>query len=137
MIDPESLARLALFADLAAPQLEAVAHTLDEERHPRDARVLRQGLSGNAFYVILDGAAAVRIEEVERARLHAGDFFGEVSILTGEAVGADVVVISEQLHCAMLPGPDLRPLLLEHPHVAVRMLEIGARRLRSANLWRE
>lgn len=137
MIDPESLARLALFADLAPPQLESVAHSMDEERHARDTRVLREGLSGNAFYVIVDGEASVRIGGGERARLHAGDFFGEVSILTGETVGADVVVASEELVCAVLPGPELKPLLLDHPNVAVRMLETSARRLRRANVWPE
>jgi CRP-like cAMP-binding protein len=134
-VDADSLARLALFADLTAPQLEALAHTVDEERHARGERVLRQGLSGSAFYVILAGEAAVRIDGQERARLAAGEFFGEISILTGEPVGADVVALSEELRCGVLPGPELKPLLLAYPQVAVRMLEFSARRLRSANRW--
>jgi CRP-like cAMP-binding protein len=135
MVDSDSLARLALFADLAAPQLDAVANLLEEERHPRGTRVLRQGLSANSFYVILEGDAAVSIDGEERARLRPGEFFGEISILTGETVGADVVVMNEELRCAVLSGPELKPLLLSHPSVAVRMLELGARRLRAANLW--
>jgi CRP/FNR family transcriptional regulator, cyclic AMP receptor protein len=135
MIEAGSLARLALFADLAAPQLTAVAELMDEESFARDARVLREGISGNAFYVITSGEASVRIDGQERARLHAGQFFGEVSILTGEPAGADVVAVSDELRCAVLPGPQLRPLLLEYPHLAVRMLEADARRLRAANLW--
>jgi CRP-like cAMP-binding protein len=135
MIDTDSLARLALFADLTAPQLEALAHSVDEERHARGERVLRQGFSGGAFYVILAGEAAVRIDGQERARLAAGDFFGDVSILTGEPVGADVVVTSEELRCGVLAGPELKPLLLAYPQVALRMLEFSARRLRNANRW--
>jgi CRP-like cAMP-binding protein len=135
MVDTDSLARLALFADLTAPQLQALSHSLEEERHPRGDRVLRQGLSGSAFYVILDGEAAVRINGCERAMLAAGDFFGEISILTEEPVAADVVVTSENLRCVVFPGPELKPLLLSYPEVAVRMLEFGARRLRSANRW--
>ena len=75
------------------------------------------------------------VGDAERARLHPGDFFGEISILTGEATGADVTAVTEELRCASLPGSELRRLLLEHPMIAVRMLEAGARRLRSANLW--
>lgn len=135
MIDVASLSRLALFADLGPPQLHAVASQMDEASFPRDARVLREGLRGGSFYVITDGEAAVRIAGQERARLHAGDFFGEVSILTGDPNGADVVAVSEELRCAVLPGPELKPLLREHPQVAWRMLEVGARRLQSANLW--
>lgn len=135
MIDTATLARLALFADLPAPQLAAVAELMDEESFRRDDRVLREGISGNAFYVITDGEASVRIDGQERARLHAGQFFGEVSILTGEPAGADVVAASDELRCAVLPGHRLRPLLLERPQLAVRMLEADARRLRHANLW--
>jgi CRP-like cAMP-binding protein len=135
MVDSDSLARLALFADLAAAQLDAVANLLDDERYPRGTRVLRQGLSGNSFYVILEGDVAVSIDGEQRARLRPGEFFGEISILTGEPVQADVVVMNEELRCAVLSGPELKPLLLRHPSVAVRMLELGARRLRAANLW--
>jgi CRP-like cAMP-binding protein len=135
MIDAESLAPLAIFADLEPPQLHELAQTLDEERHPRDARVLRQGMSGNAFYVILNGEASVRIDDTERARLVPGDFFGEVSILLGEPPTADVVVAAEELRCAILPGPEFRGLLLRHPTVLYRMLQTEARRLRNANLW--
>jgi trk system potassium uptake protein TrkA len=135
MVDSDSLARLALFADLAAAQLDAVANLLEDERYPRGTRVMRQGLSGNSFYVILEGDVAVSIDGEQRAQLRPGEFFGEISILTGEPVQADVVVMNEELRCAVLSGPELKPLLLRHPSVAVRMLEFGARRLRAANLW--
>jgi CRP-like cAMP-binding protein len=135
MIDVDSLARLALFADLTRPQLEAVAHAVDEERFTRGARILREGLSGSAFYVIVEGEASVQISGEERARLRPGDFFGEVSILTGDAPDADVVAASDELRAAVLGGPGLEPLLLEYPKLAVRMLEIEARRLRNANRW--
>jgi CRP-like cAMP-binding protein len=135
VIDPDSLARLALFADLDGARLEEVAGTFDEERHARGDRLLRDGLSGGSFYVILSGEASVQIDGEERARLGAGEFFGDLSVLTGEPAAADVVVASEELRCAVLDAPDFRPLLLRHPQIAIRMLELGARRLRSANEW--
>ncbi len=135
MVDRDTLARLALFADLEEPQLESLAHNLDEERFAAGTRVLREGLSGSNFYVILDGTASVRVDGQERAVLHAGEFFGEISILAGGPASADVVAASDELHCAVLPRPELRPLLLSYPAIAVRMLEMGARRLRSANQW--
>src|ERR671918_1338560 len=133
MIDVDSLSRLALFADLTRPQLEAVAHAVNEERYAKGMRILREGLSGSAFYVVVEGEASVQIGGEERARLRPGDFFGEVSILTGDAPDADVIAASDELRAAVLGGPGLEPLLLEYPKLAVRMLEIEARRLRSAN----
>jgi len=135
VIDAESLAPLALFADLEPPQLHELAMTLDEERYPRDARILRQGMSGNAFHVILSGEASVRIDGSERARLVPGEFFGEVSILLGEPPTADVVAATEELRCAVLAGADFRALLLRHPSVLYRVLQTEARRLRNANRW--
>jgi CRP/FNR family cyclic AMP-dependent transcriptional regulator len=137
MIDAGNLARLALFADLSGPELQAVAEHMEEDSFARGTRVLREGLSANVFYVITDGEAAVVIDGSERARLRAGDFFGEVSVFTGDPAGADVVAASEELRCAVLPGPQLKPLLVKYPQVALRMLEVGARRLQSANLWAE
>ncbi|MDR7537115.1 MAG: cyclic nucleotide-binding domain-containing protein, partial [Armatimonadota bacterium] len=87
------LAGLALFADLSRPELEAVAHTFEEEWFTEGQRILRQGFSGANFYVILDGEAAVRIDGVQRAVLRRGDFFGEVSVLLGEPPTADVVAV--------------------------------------------
>ena len=135
MIDTRSLATLSLFADLNDAQRLAVAEAMDEESYPRDARILREGLSGNGFYVITEGTVSVRVGGEERARLHAGDFFGEISVLTGEPAGADVVVAGEEVRCAVLPGPQLRPLLLRYPTMALRMLEAVSVRLREANLW--
>jgi CRP/FNR family transcriptional regulator, cyclic AMP receptor protein len=138
MADPqvaERLAQLALFADLRWPELEAVAHTLEEELFAEGQRVLRQGISGSAFYIVLDGEAAVLVDSTERARLGRGDFFGEISALTGELPTADVRA-ETMLRCLMLPGPQLESFLLEHPMVMLRMLHAEARRVRDATRWR-
>jgi CRP/FNR family transcriptional regulator, cyclic AMP receptor protein len=131
----ERLAQLALFADLRWPELEAVAHTFEEEVFGEGQRAVRQGLSGSAFYIVLEGEASVLVDGVERARLGRGDFFGEISALTGEVPTADVRA-ETMLRCLMLPGPLLEPFLLEHPLVMLRMLHAEARRVRDANRWR-
>jgi CRP/FNR family transcriptional regulator, cyclic AMP receptor protein len=130
----ERLSQLALFADLARPQVEAVAHMFEEEVFAPGQRVLRQGLSGGAFYLILDGEASVRIDGTERARLGRGEFFGEISVLTSQAPVADVVAES-LLRCLVVPGPDLKAFLLEQPHVMLRVLTAVAQRLRNTTAW--
>jgi CRP-like cAMP-binding protein len=134
MIDRETLSRMTLFADLDGPQLEEVAHTLDEERFPNGGRVVRHGLPSGGFYVILEGAASVVVDGGDRAELKPGDFFGEASILLGDDAIADVVAQGE-LRCAVAGADDLLPLLRRFPSIAIRMLEAGARRLRAANEW--
>ena len=107
----------------------------EEEVFPEGARVLRQGLSGSAFHIILDGEAAVVIDGQQRATLARGDFFGEVSILLGEPPGADIVA-SRPLRTLVLAGPQVHGVLIDNPPLMYRMLQAQARRLRNANRWR-
>ncbi len=131
----DAIAGFALFADLTTPELQGVAHTFEERWFPEGERVLRQGLSGSGFHVILDGACSIQVDGEERARLGRGEFFGEVSILLGEPPVADVVAVSP-LRCIVLGGPAVEPFLVAHPRVMYRMLQASARRLRNANRWR-
>lgn len=128
------LAGLALFADLSRPELEAAAHTLEEEMFAQGQRILRQGFTGSNFYVIVDGEAAVSIDGTTRTKLSRGDFFGEVSILLGEPPTADIVALTA-LRCMTLPGPEARGFLLTYPKVMFRVLQAEARRLRTTLQW--
>lgn len=131
----ESMASLALFADLSRPELEAAAHTFEEEWFTEGQRILRQGFTGSNFYIILDGEAAVRIDGQTRATLGRGEFFGEVSVLLGGTPIADVVAL-RPLRCIALSDLDLEAFLTKHPRVTFRMLQAMARRLQSATRWR-
>ena len=131
----EALARLSLFADLTHPQLEVLAHSFDEEVFAEGQRLIRQDMPGSGFYVILEGEASVMIDGEERARLRRGDFIGEISILTDERPTADVVAMT-MLRCLAIPDTELKSFMLGQPAVMYRMLQIEARRLRAANVWR-
>src|SRR3989442_13564482 len=100
----DTLAGLALFADLSRPQLEAVAHTFEEEYFADGQRILRQGFSGSNLYVIVSGQAGVHVDGTQRAVLSGGGFFGEISVLLGEPPAADVVA-GGPLRCLAFPGP--------------------------------
>ena len=108
------LAGFTLFGDLQTPQLLGVAGVFEEVLFPAGERILRQGLTGSGFYVILDGTADVRIDGQQRATLGRGDFFGEVSILLGEPPTADVVA-STPLRCIQIAGPDVQGFLVDQP----------------------
>jgi CRP/FNR family transcriptional regulator, cyclic AMP receptor protein len=129
------LAGFTLFGDLQTPQLLGVAGAFEEAVFPQGERILRQGLTGSGFYVILEGSADVIVDGTQRATLHRGDFFGEVSILLGEPPTADVVATTP-LRCIVIAGPAVEPFLVAYPRIMYRMLQGQARRLRNANRWR-
>jgi CRP-like cAMP-binding protein len=127
----DTLGGLAMFADLSRPELERVAHALEERYFAQDERVLREGLGGSAFYIILEGEAAVIAAGKRINTLGRGDFFGEVSVLLGEAPTADIVA-TRALRCLVLPGVLLKEFLQRNPRVCYRMLVAEARKLANA-----
>ena len=130
----DMLAGFALFADLTTPELENLVHTFSESWFNEGERVIRQGMSGSAFYVILDGTASIRVDGVDRATLRPGDFFGEISCLLGELPTADIVA-TRPLRCLALPGAALEAFLNAHPKVMYRVLQEEARKVRTTTRW--
>ncbi len=128
----ELISSLSLFADLGGPQLEAISHIFEETTFASGQRILRQGISGSNFYVVVDGEASVKIDGQERASIGRGDFFGEMSLLLGTAPTADVTARTP-LRCLVLAGPELHGFLDKYPTVMYRMLVALARRLSVAN----
>ena len=131
----EVLSSLTLFADLAAAELESVSHIVDERRFAEGERILRQGVSGSGFYIILGGEAIIRVNGKDYGKLGRGEFFGEISALLGDPPVADIVA-GRDLHCAIIPGPALEQFMVGHPKVTFRMLQSEARKLRQATRWR-
>ena len=128
----DAIASMAIFADLARPQLIAVASRFEEAFFAKDQRVLRQGLTGSGFYVIMDGEADVVADGKKLATLARGDFFGEVSVLLGEPPTADIIA-TRPMRCIVLGGPAVEGFLVDNPRVMYRMLQASARRLRDNN----
>lgn len=81
--------------------------------------VCRQGEQGETFYVIRKGTVQVEVRDSRgqvalTKDLHKGDWFGEMSLLTGEPRSATVAAQGDtQLY--MLGKEDFRALLLEVP----------------------
>jgi CRP-like cAMP-binding protein len=130
----DTIAGFALFADLSTPQREQLVHVFGEQWFADGEKVLRQGLSGSGLYVVLDGSAVIRIDGVDRATLRAGDYFGEISVLLGEAPTADIVAIGA-LRCLVLPSLQVEGFLKSNPGVMFRLLQGEARKVRTTTKW--
>ncbi len=130
----DTIAGFALFADLTTPQRENVVDVFAEQWFADGEKVLRQGLSGSGLYIVLDGTAAIRIDGVDRATLRAGDYFGEISVLLGEAPTADIAAIGP-LRCLVLPSSQVESFLKANPNVMFRLLQGEARKVRTTTKW--
>jgi len=99
--------------------------------------VFREGDTGDTCYVVRDGAVRVTRRHsdgrvITLAELRAGSIFGELAMFGGETRSASVEALEPTRALAILSG-DMRRLMLQHPEIAVNMLEGLAHRLREAN----
>ena len=87
--------------------------------------MVREGQPGRSMFVVLRGEASVTLAGTpgEVARLRAGDVFGEMSLLTGEARSATVTAITD---CDLLEidADGFRRVVLENPSVLERVTAV-------------
>ncbi len=96
----ESLERVGLLDVLGPAQVRRLAGDSRELRFAGAEPVIRQGDPGDSMFIILDGNVEVTAAEeggaaVVVARLGPGDYFGEMSLMTGAARTATVVALAE------------------------------------------
>src|SRR3546814_18079945 len=81
----ELLRNIPLFAKIEPSKLKLLAFTSERLTYQPEQVLCRQGDTGDAAYIIIEGQAAVQIAtptgNIEVARLGRGDVVGEIAIL--------------------------------------------------------
>jgi len=125
------LAQVELFRDLSTEDLESMSRSLQRSPFARGEVLTRTGSSAHHLYVIRRGRVSVRVGEgdlqTEVAQLTAGNFFGEMSLLTGEPRSATVVAIDD-VECYRLDADAFRRVLERHPELANKVAAVLAER---------
>jgi small-conductance mechanosensitive channel/CRP-like cAMP-binding protein len=118
------LGRLPLFHELHGEALERLAAAARRQHYERGERLVREGETGDSLFVIEAGGVRVAKSDasldgtvIELARLGAGDFFGEMSLLTGEPRSATVTA-EEGCEVLMLSRQAVQPVLAADPSIA-------------------
>ena len=125
----QALAEVPLFAHLSGRDLRRVHGIAEEYTYPEGAAIAKEGASGDAFFIILEGQAEVRRGGKPVATMWPGDFFGEISLLDG---GPRTATVSAQtsLRCLVLLHEEFLRLRASDGACAAKILRGAARRLR-------
>jgi CRP-like cAMP-binding protein len=96
----ETLQRVAILFTLSDNILRALARQMQPAFVPKGGDIVKQGETGDQMFIIEDGRAEVMVEEspghsIIIAFLGAGDFFGEMALISEETRTATVRTIED------------------------------------------
>lgn len=95
----ELLGRVPFFRGLPADEFERVTALLRPRTFLADEQIIQEGEIGESLFLIARGVVRIfvggsGIPEVPIATLHAGDFFGEMAIVSGNPRNASVAAVT-------------------------------------------
>jgi CRP-like cAMP-binding protein/Fe-S-cluster-containing hydrogenase component 2 len=122
-----TLARVPLFSQLSPLERAGIAALLQPVSYQRGARILQQGEPGSALYLIETGQVQVERDNQTIAHLDEGDFFGEMSLLSGEPHNANILAITP-LELLLLPANAFHRLLERQPTIMAEIQRVAERR---------
>jgi MFS family permease len=100
-LDPGRMAELRLLrgipmlAPLSGPVLERLAGAIDRDSFAAGSTVIREGDSGDRFYVVESGRLAVSVDGREVRRLGPGEGFGEIALIRNVPRTATVTALDD------------------------------------------
>jgi CRP-like cAMP-binding protein len=127
-IAPEHLKQVPLFSELSNKELKSIAQSMAERTFSAGSHVMEEGKSGVGFFVIDEGTATVSVGGREVRKLGAGDYFGEIALVTKKPRTATIVADTD-LHCHGLTAWDFKALVEKNDTMSWKLLETIAERL--------
>ena len=121
------VAKVPFLHDAGASVIADVTRLLRARDYPGGAVIVRRGEPGDCMYFVAAGKVEIQLMP-ERVYLDAGQFFGEIALLTGAPRNATVVA-AEPCTLLSLDIVDFRQLLARQPDLARFIREEAARRL--------
>ncbi len=129
----ELISRVPLFARCSRRELEEVASLADEIDLREGKEMTREGAPGREFFVLLDGTADVRRKNRKVATLKAGDFFGEIALVSRRPRTATVVATSP-VRALVVTERSFRSLMEHQPQIQLKVLQALAERVAGDSL---
>jgi putative ABC transport system ATP-binding protein len=110
----EFLRAVEPFRALTPAQLTHVAEKMTKRHFTAGEAIIREGETGEEFFLISEGEVDVVRADHEVARLGRGEFFGEVALISGEPRNATIVA-TEPLDTFVLGKADFQAAVASSP----------------------
>lgn len=120
-----SLRRVSLFANLAPSELKQIASIADEHYFTDGEVIAYQGETGDAMYIIVLGEVQVVREKdgqtTELARRTAGDYVGEMAIISREPRMASLIAAGD-VRILYITQKQFESMLRERPEISLGVM---------------
>lgn len=120
----DRLRGIPIFSELSKKELRTVSRLMTQIDVKEGRALTREGEVGREFMIIVEGSAVVRRNGRKIAELGAGDFLGELAVLSGAPRTADVIASTDMV-LETLNRREFMSLLDESAAIAKKVL-IGA-----------
>jgi CRP/FNR family transcriptional regulator, cyclic AMP receptor protein len=124
----ELLKKVPLFSRLNKKGLQDVAQIADELDLPAGKKMATEGDRGREFFVLLEGEAEVAKGGTRINTMTAGDFFGEIALVTKMPRTATVTATTD-VRVLVVTERDFDALLKRSPDIAHQVAEALAERV--------
>ena len=129
----ELLKKVPLFSGCSKSELRALASTADELDLREGTVLTREGRPGREFFVLISGTAEVTKNGEKIAQLGAGDWFGEIALLTNAPRTATVTATSP-VDVLVVTDRRFKDVVETMPSIALKILSsVGDRLARDAH----
>ena len=137
----EHLKNIPLFKSLSNDELNSIHEKLEEINFAKDTLVFEAGEIGDCIYIIVEGKVEVyieieiggKLEKVFLSNLEKGDYFGEMSLITGEPRSASVITLSK-CELLRLSKSDFDQLIMNNTSITLSLTHMLSQRLKSTNI---
>ncbi len=133
------LERNAFFRSCRPEELKIIATHMHTRRYPSGTRIVNAGDPGDSMFLVAEGLLEVAVPNGSEhhptvvGNLLAGDFFGEMSLLTDEPRSAAVTSVTEAV-VYEIRRQHIHALMQNRPEIAEGMIHVAAeRRIRNQN----
>lgn len=118
----EMLRGVPLFAHCTKKELEQISSLADEIQLEQGRELTREGARGSEFFVIVEGNVAIRRKGRRIDTAGAGDFVGEMSLISGRPRNATVVA-ETPLRTLVITQRSFERLLRDSPGIQLKVLK--------------
>ena len=131
------LKRVPLFENLAPADIKQVAALGQEESFSDGVTIVKEGDIGDVMFIILSGEVRVLVaqgqKEVEIARRKAGEYVGEMALISREPRSATVNAVGN-VRALCIDQKSFESLLRDRPDASLAVIQVLCERLQEASV---